>query len=61
MTVTRTKPRVDAAHVREVLKTMQRIRLFEEKCAENYTQKKSSGSARAGIPTASTIARTGIS
>lgn len=43
MTVTRTKPRLDAAHVRDVLKTMLRIRLFEEKCAEVYTQQKIRG------------------
>ena len=43
MTVTRTKPRLNAAHVREQLKTMLRIRLFEEKCAEIYTQEKIRG------------------
>ena len=43
MTVARTKPRLDAAHVREQLKTMLRIRLFEEKCAEAYTQEKIRG------------------
>ncbi len=43
MTVTRTKPRLDAAHVRHLLKSMLRIRLFEEKCAEAYTQEKIRG------------------
>ena len=43
MTVARTKPHLDAAHVRELLKTMLRIRLFEEKCAEVYTQQKIRG------------------
>ena len=43
MTVDRTKPRLDAAHVAELLKTMLRIRLFEEKCAEAYTQEKIRG------------------
>ena len=43
MTVTRTKPRLDAPHVHEVLKTMLRIRMFEEKCAESYTQEKIRG------------------
>ena len=43
MTVTRTKPRLDPAHVRDLLKTMLRIRLFEEKCAESYTQEKIRG------------------
>lgn len=43
MTVTRTKPRLDAAHVRDLFKTMLRIRLFEEKCAEVYTQEKIRG------------------
>ena len=43
MTVTRTKPRLDAAHVRELLHTMLRIRMFEEKCAEAYTQEKIRG------------------
>ena len=43
MTVTRTKPRLDQAHVRELLKSMLRIRMFEEKCAEAYTQQKIRG------------------
>ncbi|WP_298864076.1 pyruvate dehydrogenase (acetyl-transferring) E1 component subunit alpha [uncultured Sulfitobacter sp.] len=43
MTVDRTKPRLDAPHIRELLKTMLRIRLFEEKCAEVYTQEKIRG------------------
>ncbi|MGB8623614.1 MAG: thiamine pyrophosphate-dependent enzyme, partial [Paracoccaceae bacterium] len=37
------KPRLDHAHVREVLKGMIRIRSFEEKCAELYTQEKIRG------------------
>jgi len=43
MTVTRIKPHLDASHIREMLKTMLRIRLFEEKCAEAYTQEKIRG------------------
>jgi pyruvate dehydrogenase E1 component beta subunit/2-oxoisovalerate dehydrogenase E1 component len=43
MTVTRTKPRLDPAHVQDLLKTMLRIRMFEEKCAEAYTQEKIRG------------------
>lgn len=43
MTVTRTKPRLDTAHVRELLRMMLRIRMFEEKCAEAYTQEKIRG------------------
>jgi 2-oxoisovalerate dehydrogenase E1 component len=43
MTVARAKPRLDAKHVRDLLKTMLRIRLFEEKCAEAYTQQKIRG------------------
>lgn len=43
MTVTRTKPRLDTAHVRDLLRTMMRIRMFEEKCAEAYTQQKIRG------------------
>jgi len=43
MTVTRVKPRLDAPHVRALLKTMLRIRLFEEKCAESYSQEKIRG------------------
>jgi len=43
MTVTRTKPRLDADHVRDLMKTMLRIRMFEEKCAEAYTQQKIRG------------------
>ncbi len=43
MTVTRTKPRLDAAHVQDLLKTMLRIRMFEETCAEAYTQEKIRG------------------
>jgi 2-oxoisovalerate dehydrogenase E1 component len=43
MTVTRTKPRLDTAHVRELLTTMLRIRMFEETCAEAYTKEKIRG------------------
>ena len=43
MTVTRTKPRLDVQHVRDLLKTMLRIRMFEEKCAEVYTLEKIRG------------------
>ena len=43
MTVDRTKPHLDTAHVKELFKTMLRIRLFEEKCAEVYTQEKIRG------------------
>jgi len=43
MTVTRTKPRLDHDHVRDLLRTMMRIRMFEEKCAESYTQQKIRG------------------
>jgi 2-oxoisovalerate dehydrogenase E1 component len=43
MTVVRTKPHLDAIHIRDLLKTMLRIRLFEEKCAEVYTQEKIRG------------------
>ncbi len=43
MTVTRTKPRLDTAHVRDLLKSMLRIRMFEEKCAEAYSQEKIRG------------------
>lgn len=43
MTVTRAKPRLDTAHVRELLHSMLRIRMFEEKCAEAYTQEKIRG------------------
>jgi pyruvate dehydrogenase E1 component beta subunit/2-oxoisovalerate dehydrogenase E1 component len=43
MTVARTKPRLDTAHVRDLLRTMLRIRMFEEKCAEAYTQEKIRG------------------
>jgi len=43
MTVTRTKPRLDATHVRALLTTMLRIRLFEETCAEAYTKQKIRG------------------
>jgi pyruvate dehydrogenase E1 component alpha subunit len=37
------KPHLDRAHVRHLLGQMLRIRLFEEKCAELYTQQKIRG------------------
>ncbi|MCK8483935.1 pyruvate dehydrogenase (acetyl-transferring) E1 component subunit alpha [Aliiroseovarius sp. S2029] len=37
------KPRLDHAHVRELLKTMIRIRRFEDTCAEYYTREKIRG------------------
>ncbi|MCK0104225.1 pyruvate dehydrogenase (acetyl-transferring) E1 component subunit alpha [Pseudohalocynthiibacter sp. F2068] len=43
MTVTDVKPRLDHAHVRGLLKGMIRIRRFEDKCAELYTQQKIRG------------------
>ena len=43
MTETALKPRLDHAHVRELLKTMIRIRHFEDRCAEYYTKEKIRG------------------
>lgn len=43
MSVTELKPRLDHAHVRELLKTMIRVRRFEDKCAEYYTREKIRG------------------
>lgn len=43
MTVTHTKPRLDAVHVRDLMTTMLRIRMFEETCAESYSQEKIRG------------------
>jgi len=43
MTVTTLKPRLDHDHVRSLLKGMIRIRRFEDKCAELYTQQKIRG------------------
>jgi 2-oxoisovalerate dehydrogenase E1 component len=40
---TSTKPRLDHAHVAELLRGMLRIRRFEAKCAELYTQEKIRG------------------
>jgi 2-oxoisovalerate dehydrogenase E1 component len=40
---TSTKPRLDHEHVRELLRSMLRIRRFEAKCAELYTQEKIRG------------------
>ena len=43
MTVPPLKPRLDHEHVRDLLKAMIRIRRFEDKCAELYTQQKIRG------------------
>ncbi len=43
MTVTELKPHLDQSHVRDLLKSMIRIRRFEDKCAELYTQQKIRG------------------
>ncbi|MDJ0822941.1 MAG: pyruvate dehydrogenase (acetyl-transferring) E1 component subunit alpha [Paracoccaceae bacterium] len=43
MTVTHVKPRLDHDHVRALLREMIRIRRFEDKCAELYTQQKIRG------------------
>ena len=43
MTLQNLKPRLDHAHVRNLLKTMIRIRRFEDKCAEMYTLQKIRG------------------
>lgn len=43
MTGAALKPRLDHAHVRALLKAMIRIRRFEDKCAELYTQEKIRG------------------
>ncbi|PUB13614.1 pyruvate dehydrogenase (acetyl-transferring) E1 component subunit alpha [Yoonia sediminilitoris] len=43
MTIHSTKPHLDAAHVRALFTTMLRIRLFEETCAEAYSQQKIRG------------------
>ncbi len=43
MNETSVKPRLDHAHVRALLKQMVRIRRFEAKCAELYTQEKIRG------------------
>jgi pyruvate dehydrogenase E1 component alpha subunit len=43
MTMDQIKPRLDHAHVRALLKEMLRIRRFEDKCAELYTQEKIRG------------------
>ncbi len=43
MTKAALKPRLDHAHVRALLKEMIRIRRFEDKCAELYTQEKIRG------------------
>lgn len=43
MTKTQVKPRLDHDHVRALLREMIRIRRFESKCAELYTQEKIRG------------------
>ena len=43
MTVTQSKPHLNAAHVRDLVTTMLRIRMFEETCAESYTEQKIRG------------------
>ncbi|MDH5530408.1 MAG: thiamine pyrophosphate-dependent enzyme, partial [Paracoccaceae bacterium] len=43
MTISQEKPRLDHTHVRALLKEMIRIRRFEDKCAELYTQQKIRG------------------
>ena len=43
MTASDDKPRLSRAHMLDLLKQMIRIRLFEEKCAELYTQEKIRG------------------
>jgi pyruvate dehydrogenase E1 component alpha subunit len=43
MTVKTLKPTLDHAHVRSLLREMLRIRRFEDKCAELYTQQKIRG------------------
>ena len=43
MTAQSDKPHLDRAHVRDLLKRMIRIRRFEDKCAELYTQEKIRG------------------
>ena len=43
MTIQSLKPHLDHAHVRDLLKGMLRIRRFEDKCAELYTQQKIRG------------------
>ncbi len=43
MTVDTLKPHLDTTHVRDLLKSMIRIRHFEDKCAELYTQQKIRG------------------
>ena len=43
MTVSTLKPRLDHAHVRALLKDMIRIRRFESRCADLYTQEKIRG------------------
>ncbi|MCO4848849.1 MAG: pyruvate dehydrogenase (acetyl-transferring) E1 component subunit alpha [Yoonia sp.] len=43
MTVTQAKPHLNVAHVRDLMTTMLRIRMFEETCAESYTRQKIRG------------------
>ena len=43
MTATTDKPRLSRSHALDLLKHMIRIRRFEDKCAELYTQEKIRG------------------
>ena len=43
MTATTDKPRLSRSHALDLLKQMIRIRRFEDKCAELYTQEKIRG------------------
>jgi len=43
MTATEERPRLTREHVRELLRQMMRVRMFEDKCAELYTQEKIRG------------------
>ncbi|MEC9312983.1 MAG: pyruvate dehydrogenase (acetyl-transferring) E1 component subunit alpha, partial [Pseudomonadota bacterium] len=43
MSIDHVKPRLDHAHVRDLLKAMIRIRHFEDKCAELYSREKIRG------------------
>jgi len=43
MIIDNTKPHIDKAHLHQLLKQMLRIRRFEEKCAQLYTQEKIRG------------------
>jgi pyruvate dehydrogenase E1 component alpha subunit len=43
MTATEERPRLTREHVQELLRQMMRVRMFEDKCAELYTQEKIRG------------------